>query len=324
MIYWQSVFILLILSLSPALLWLYFYYRKDYIQPEPKKLIVKTFLYGMLAALPLLVVQYVNRFYPDWSVLNLVQRSISNYLLGSILFYMIVAYVEEYLKHIGMVALVEKHRSEFDQIVDGIMYAVASALGFVFVENLLYFWAAQAVFGLSAHLLLIFSVRAIVSTLAHTVFSGYFGYFYAKAKLDHHITSSNKTKLTHFNRDLLSGAWKLHVFRSHLSVNRPSQSKHEPRLLVAEGFFLAFILHFIYNMLVSVNFGTYNFAYLVVPLLFLAAYYLFSQFYCEHNHIIVKRKPGKLLDILCWPEKRKFIKEYGHSEEEWRELFVRK
>jgi len=323
MLNWQLILSLLILGLIPAFFWLYIYYLKDYVQPEPRRLIAKTFLYGMLVAAPLIFLQLARAHNPNWDLYALVDRFVPYQYLAAIVFYILVAYIEEYLKHIGMVALVEKHEAEFDQIVDGIEYAVASALGFAFIENVVYFWSAYQSTGAGQSFLLIFLVRALLSTLSHSVFSGYFGYFYARAKLDHQVHHDEHEKLTHFNRNLLKGGWKLHIFRSHIIPQRPSRSKHHPALLVAEGFFLATGMHLIYNVLFSIKFGFYSFAWLTVPLLFLAAYYLFCQFHCYVNQKIIKRTPSSFIySVVCWPEKRNFIKKYGHSEEEWRELFV--
>lgn len=313
---------LAILALSPALFWMYLYYRRDCIEPEPKVLIFKTFIYGMLAASPLLVLKFINLAFPQASLFAVTHNLITNSTLAAIAFYTIVAYVEEYLKHVGMVALVEKHRSEFDQIVDGIEYAVASALGFVFIENIVYFYGAYTDLGLSSQFLLIFALRALLSTLAHTVFSGYFGYLYARAKMDSQISAQDKDELTHLNSHLLHGAWKLHTFRTHIVPHRASQNKHNSALLIAEGFFVAVLLHSIYNLLLSLDFGTHNFAYLNVPFIFFAAYYLFSQFQVAANHKIVKA-PGRFVyGFLCWPEKRKFLKA-GHTLEEWKDLFFK-
>ncbi len=63
---------------------------------------------------------------------------------------------------------------EFDEVVDGIIYAVAAGLGFAAVENLFY----SVRFGITVGLF-----RAFITDLAHASFSGIVGYHLGLAKL---------------------------------------------------------------------------------------------------------------------------------------------
>src|SRR5581483_11796049 len=43
---------LLVLGFAPGLFWLWHYYRKDAYQPEPRRLVLKLFVLGMLVTIP--------------------------------------------------------------------------------------------------------------------------------------------------------------------------------------------------------------------------------------------------------------------------------
>ena len=82
-----------------------------------------------------------------------------------------VGAIEEFFKFLP-VWLVAARLKEFDEPMDGIIYAVAAALGFATVENVLYAVA------LGDHMIFF---RAFTSTPAHACFSGLVGYHLGKA-----------------------------------------------------------------------------------------------------------------------------------------------
>ena len=52
----MSYFIYIIAGVLPSAIWLLFYLRKDR-HPESKRMILKIFLYGMIAALPVILIE---------------------------------------------------------------------------------------------------------------------------------------------------------------------------------------------------------------------------------------------------------------------------
>lgn len=140
---------------------------------EPKHLIVKTFLLGMLVALPVALVEA-----PFIS---------SKFLLAVIA----APIIEEYAKYLVVRKTVYKH-VEFDEPMDGIVYAAAAALGFASAENAFYLTAAYlspqkllqssepvSAFGV---VLTVFIIRALLSVPGHALFSSMWGYALGWAK----------------------------------------------------------------------------------------------------------------------------------------------
>ncbi|HHW15079.1 MAG TPA: PrsW family intramembrane metalloprotease [Firmicutes bacterium] len=151
-------------ALAPGLLWVWFFYRYDRFEPEPKRLIYRVFLYGMagvpIAAVleslvrPLLVRQpsLVGMFFAVLFGIGLVEEGVKLY----------VVYRGAY------------SHPEFDEVMDGIIYATTAGLGFASLETFLYIFRL----GLG-----VAPARALLTTLAHASFAGLAGYYLGLAKL---------------------------------------------------------------------------------------------------------------------------------------------
>lgn len=158
---------LFLLSLLPALLWVWFFYRRDRFEREPVWLLARLFIAGMVAVLPAAAYEYPFRqllFHP------------SDFVARALLAFLVVGLGEEAAKLLAVYVAVYRSpgRQEFNEVLDGIIYAVTAALGFAAVENLLYTLA----FGLG-----VAPVRAVAASLAHASFSGVMGYYLGLARI---------------------------------------------------------------------------------------------------------------------------------------------
>lgn len=157
-------------SLIPAFLWLAFFYGFDRVEPEPKQMVLTVFvagaiLYGALHA-PLLngIFQLDSWLYTTWW----------SRLLGGIL---IVGIFEQYLVYLAVRYIVYDH-PEFDERVDGVVYAVAAGLGIATVVNFIYVAERGGVdMGIG-------SLRMVINTLAYASFAGVFGYFIGQSRFE--------------------------------------------------------------------------------------------------------------------------------------------
>ncbi len=150
---------IILISFTPGLFWLWFYLRKDSYRPAPRRLIAITFGLGCLATIPAGV---VGRIALGDSFLA--EGAGFEGLAAGMLF--VVGPVEELCKFAAV--RFKAYRSPyFDEPMDGLVYAVAASLGFASLENLLY------VFEFGPEVML---VRAPLSTVAHLVFGGIWGY----------------------------------------------------------------------------------------------------------------------------------------------------
>ena len=147
------------LAVIPALLLVRYYYRQDRARPEPKGLVTKVFLYGVLSALvavplELLVSQFQRAFDP---------RSIWYSLFKA---FIVAGLVEEYLK-LTVVRLTAYRTAAFDEVMDGVVYTVVAGMGFACLENILYVMGGSLGTAL---------VRAFTAVPLHAVASGLMGY----------------------------------------------------------------------------------------------------------------------------------------------------
>jgi len=155
---------LLIVSFFPGMLWVWFFYRKDKDQPEPISLVMKAFIFGAISVFPAAFLEAPFRPFIAGQAPDIGRLFIVTVL--------VVGLVEEMAKFIAVKLAVYDH-PEFNEVIDGIIYAVATGLGFAAVENLFY----SVRFGIAVGLF-----RAFITDLAHASFSGIVGYHLGLAK----------------------------------------------------------------------------------------------------------------------------------------------
>lgn len=159
----------ILFGILPSIIWLLFYLRKD-IHPESGRMILKIFFYGMLVALPAILLEM--GILKEFKELNFspLLISILNIFIG-------VALVEEFLKYLVVRGKVFKS-SELDEPLDIVLYMIIAALGFAAVENILILFSLGPVFLLGETLSISF-LRFLGATLLHALASGIFGFFLA-------------------------------------------------------------------------------------------------------------------------------------------------
>ena len=83
-------------------------------------------------------------------------------------------FVEELAKGLALVIFFLWKRDEFDNVLDGIIYAAMAGLGFAMTENILYYGNALATGGIGASVVT-FVLRGVVSPFAHPLFTSMTG-----------------------------------------------------------------------------------------------------------------------------------------------------
>jgi len=158
--------IYLIFALVPAFIWLLFYFLKD-AHPEPKRMVLKIFLTGMLAAYVAAVFEMaVSKFLPGKS-----------FLITTLEWFLLVAPVEELLKYLAVKIYVFSS-SELDEPFDIMLYMAISALGFAALENIILFFTAERPYAIAAA----FGItiwRFFGAVFLHTLTSATLGFFIA-------------------------------------------------------------------------------------------------------------------------------------------------
>lgn len=169
----------LFLTFVPPLLWLMFYLRQDR-HPEPKLLLLLTFVGGMVSVVVAIVgeclfAQLMNGGSCTQGI-NYMGQNAFTLFLG-------IAFVEEYVKYLVVKFLVLR-RTDFDEPVDAMIYLITAALGFAAIENALFIFP---LFHQSTLLALeITTNRFLGANLLHALSSAIVGFFLARAWFSPH------------------------------------------------------------------------------------------------------------------------------------------
>ena len=162
-----------VMAVIPAMFWLSFFYLMDRHEPEPKPLVAGVSVLGALIAGPLAdFLQYqlvppmalAAHGLPAWST----DRIIYAVLIQGL--------AQEVCKYAAVRYSVYPSR-EFDEPMDGIVYAMACGTGFAV-------WVNYHTLARQGHeaILSTAAAQAVVITLAHASFAGALGYVMGRAK----------------------------------------------------------------------------------------------------------------------------------------------
>ncbi|MCA9352520.1 PrsW family intramembrane metalloprotease [Patescibacteria group bacterium] len=115
------LWVLLVTGVIPTVLWLFFWLREDRFQPEPRGLLILTFIAGALCTFLVLPAEH-------WvKALGVV---------GTERVLMFAAFEE--IAKFGVVFLIDFHSSYLDEPIDYAIYLITGALGFAAAENVMF------------------------------------------------------------------------------------------------------------------------------------------------------------------------------------------
>lgn len=160
--------LLVALGLIPSFVWMSFFYRRD-CHPEPKYLVTKTFLMGIIISPFAVLLQLGFTHMNQWI-------SVDYFNPNSSMFFLWAAFVEEVVKFYA-VRLIAFKDPAFDEPVDAIVYMMMAGLGFAAIENILVLFRTIPD-GINSAMT-IWSLRFVGATLLHALSSGLLGYFLA-------------------------------------------------------------------------------------------------------------------------------------------------
>jgi protease PrsW len=162
---------LFLLAIAPGLVWLFYFLKKDK-HPEPKKMILKVFILGVLWAPAAVLAEWLlQKIKWPATLTGNAFFIFSQVVVG-------VALVEELLKFLVVKFAVLKH-SVMDEPMDVLLYMIISALGFATIENIFIFFSPD-MFSAGMETPLALAVfRFISATFLHALCSGIIGFFLA-------------------------------------------------------------------------------------------------------------------------------------------------
>lgn len=144
----------ILIALLHALTLILFIYFIDRRRPEPKKILARGFLYGILSVVPALILE---------TILEPILQG------GPGILALNPALVEEACKGVALWMII-KDNKDFDEHIDAIVYAVCVGVGFAFAENIGYFIMYPE------------SMVMRMMTPGHFIFAVLMGFFLGRAK----------------------------------------------------------------------------------------------------------------------------------------------
>jgi len=273
-----ALIICTILGFIPILIWGYIFLKKH---PKRKKIILITFVGGIVSVTPLLIYKYSWQFFP-WINAFLWTRSLNTDILGLSNFMFIPIPVLVTFMFVGIIEEVSKLMSVklisnglLKDIEDAISLCIIAALGFAFIENIIYFYNISLMRGVD-QLAGPFIFRSLFSTFAHIMFSGIFGYFYGIAHFADPIYQEESRQNRH---PMIKWMHKHFHFKKALLFR-------DEKLF--EGLLIAALLHAFFNIFLEMGWS-----FLIVPYLFIG--------YLILNYLLKKKENlktyGKLTSI---------------------------
>ncbi|WOD41225.1 PrsW family intramembrane metalloprotease [Nodosilinea sp. E11] len=168
-----SVVGIVALALAPLAFLLWFFYTRDKLNPEPRGLVMKIFGLGLLAFIPVFL---VRQFVP---------------LPPGVMAVVVVPILAELAKF-GVVKRGVYFHPEFDEPVDGIIFAAAAGLGFATLQvmgSMLYAYFAVIRLGPGTAagaawpaVLTMFALQGLLAGPGHALWSSLWGYALGMAK----------------------------------------------------------------------------------------------------------------------------------------------
>lgn len=146
-------------ALIPVAAILAYVFHIDKQHPEPRKWLLKAFLYGLGSAVLAILVGQLNPTIEATNIYMAFGRAFLN------------AAIPEELCKVLMLWLILRHNPYFDEQFDGIVYAACVGLGFAAFENVLYLFSDVS------HWLALGTARALLSVPGHFFFSVLMGYY---------------------------------------------------------------------------------------------------------------------------------------------------
>jgi RsiW-degrading membrane proteinase PrsW (M82 family) len=185
----------ILMGFAPGLFWLWYFRRKDDLEPEPRAMLLRVFALGCVAALIVLLLR------PAYEVILPTSSTAWRVLIDA---FIVTALFEELAKLLAFLAGAYFHH-EFDEPLDGVIYGIAAALGFASVENVVYLFLRD-----DPSLVVL---RAFTATLGHVAFTGSIGFFFGLAKFSEGVFRQTRLMLIGLGIGVLfHGAYDVFLF----------------------------------------------------------------------------------------------------------------
>ena len=166
---------LLFITFAPILILALYIYWRDKYEKEPIGLLLMALLLGALIVIPIIFVETWLGDYWETKFGNKLTGDVATLASAAYVAFIVAAFTEEAFKYLAFFYFWRNRN--FNELFDGIVYAVFISLGFAAVENALYVLAEDG--GITVGML-----RAVTAVPAHALFGVAMGYYFSLAKFE--------------------------------------------------------------------------------------------------------------------------------------------
>jgi protease PrsW len=175
----------LLLPVVPGVMWMWVLYRTDVYEPEPPHKVLSTFVLGVVSIIPAYGLERLAHYiYPFLEAIERVSSTTTadarDALPVALGCFLVIGPIEELVKF-AAVRLWIYRDPEFDEPLDGIIYASAAALGFASLENIVYVVDFANGFDIRWGAL---GLRSFLALPGHVIFGAMWGYALGRRKFD--------------------------------------------------------------------------------------------------------------------------------------------
>lgn len=158
-------------AVLPAL-WLIRHYVKHDAYPEPRGLVIKTALMGIVIVIPIIVIELL--------LTSVIGEDAPRMVTAFFSAFVVAAFSEELFKYLVLKKYCST-KSDFDEPMDGIVYAVVVSLGFALLENIMYVLSAAGEAGPDGVAAGLWTavLRAFTAVPAHASFGVIMGFHFS-------------------------------------------------------------------------------------------------------------------------------------------------
>lgn len=158
--------LIVITALLPAVILGWWIYKKDSARPEPLRLLIMAFFYGIGSAFLSLLISTMMGF------MGFLVYDLGSFA-GAVSTALFAASLPEEVAKLTMLWLFLRKNPYYDEYLDGIVYAACVGLGFAGAENILYLLGNE-------EWLMVGIVRGLTAVPAHFAIACAMGYYYSK------------------------------------------------------------------------------------------------------------------------------------------------
>lgn len=193
---------LVTIALAPVVVLMIYIYKKDRVEKESMRLLIKLVLMGVLSTFLAVIMESVGGM-----LIPFAPKTVSYYAVDA---FLVVGFSEEFSKYIFMKKATWRN-PEFNCSFDAVVYAVFVSLGFAAFENIMYCFQ----FGMATAI-----VRAVTSIPGHAAFGVFMGIYYGFAKKAE--LAGDKRRSGHYRRKAVWMPMLVHGFYDFLAFQQNS------------------------------------------------------------------------------------------------------